>query len=103
MRGINKQAALDYTFILGIPSIIAAAVLEVKDVNFKAISTDYLIAVICGVVAAAVVGYLAIVIFKWLLKTDKMIIFVIYTAIVGLLVTGVSVYELTTGHLVSFV
>ena len=60
-------------------------------------------AVICGVVAASVVGYLAIVIFKWLLKTDKMIIFVIYTAIVGLLVTGVSVYELTTGHLVSFV
>lgn len=103
MRGINKQAALDYTFILGIPSIIAAAVLEVKDVELSAIGTESLIAVGCGVLAAAVVGYLAIVLFKWLLKTDKMIAFVIYTLIVGLLVTGISVYELMTGNLISFV
>lgn len=97
MRGINKQAALDYTFILGIPSIIAAAVLEVKDVPKSALNTESIIAVLCGVVAAAVVGYFAIKLFKWLLKTDRMIIFVIYTAVVGLMVVGLSVYELLTG------
>ena len=31
MRGLNKQTALDYTFILGTPAIIAAALLEGKD------------------------------------------------------------------------
>ncbi|MBQ7503863.1 MAG: undecaprenyl-diphosphate phosphatase [Ruminococcus sp.] len=97
MRGINKQAALDYTFILGIPSIIAAAVLEVKDVPKSTLNPESIIAVLCGVVAAAVVGYFAIKLFKWLLKTDRMIIFVIYTAVVGLMVVGVSVYELLTG------
>lgn len=103
MRGINKQAALDYTFILGIPSIIAAAVLEAKDIPKSALNTESIIAVLCGVVTAAVVGYLAIKLFKWLLKTDKMIIFVIYTAVVGLLVVGVSVYEMLTNSVVSFV
>ena len=102
MRGINKQAALDYTFILGIPSIIAAAVLEVKDVPKSALNTESIIAVLCGVVAAAVVGYFAIKLFKWLLKTDKMIIFVIYTAAAGLLVVGVSVYEMVTNTVVRF-
>lgn len=103
MRGINKQAALDYTFILGIPSIIAAAVLEVKDVPKSALNPESIIAVLCGVVAAAVVGYFAIKLFKWLLKTDKMIIFVIYTAVVGVIVVGISVYELAFNTVVSFV
>ena len=103
MRGINKQAALDYTFILGVPSIIAAAVLEAKDIPKSALNPESIIAVLCGVVAAAVVGYLAIKLFKWLLKTDKMIIFVIYTAVMGLLVTGVSIYELVTNTIVRFV
>ena len=31
MRGISKQKALDYTFVLGIPSILAAALLEGVD------------------------------------------------------------------------
>ncbi len=103
MRGINKQAALDYTFILGIPSIIAAAVLEIKDVDTSTLSTDSIIAVVCGVVAAAVVGYFAIVLFKWLLKSDKMIVFIIYTAVLGLIVTGISIFEMLSGYYVSLV
>ncbi len=103
MRGINKQAALDYTFVLGIPSIIAAAALEIKEVDASVINTEMLIAVICGVVTAAIVGYFAIVLFKWLLKTDKMIVFIIYTAVVGLVVVAVSVYEIVSGSMVSLV
>ncbi|MGN1137898.1 MAG: undecaprenyl-diphosphate phosphatase [Ruminococcus sp.] len=102
-RGINKQAALDYTFILGIPAIIAAAVLQVKDLDTSTLNGETIIAVLCGVVAAAVVGYFAIVLFKWLLKTDKMYVFVIYTAVVGVAVIGISVYEMVTGSFVSFV
>ncbi len=103
MRGINKQAALDYTFILGIPSIIAAAALEIKDVDSSMLTTDNLIAVAFGVIAAAVVGYFSIVLFKWLLKTDKMIVFIIYTAVVGLIVTAISVFEITSGYYVSLI
>lgn len=98
MRGINKQKALDYTFVLGIPSILAAALLEgvdaIKDPNGLQID---LLPVVIGIAVSAVVGYLAIVIFKWFLKSDKMIIFVAYTAVVGIAFLAISVYEISTG------
>lgn len=96
MRGLDKQKALDYTFILGTPAIIAAALLEGKDAIEEGISIDVL-PVVIGMVASAVVGYLAIWLFKWLLKTDKMIIFIIYTAVVGIAVIVISVIEMQTG------
>ncbi len=98
MRGINKQKALDYTFVLGTPAIIAAALLEGVDAltSPEGISINPIV-VITGMVVSAVVGYLAIVIFKWFLKTDKMFIFVIYTAIVGVIFLVISCIELNTG------
>lgn len=98
MRGINKQKALDYTFVLGVPSIIAAALLEGIDAikSPEGINVEVGV-IIAGVIASAVVGYLAIVIFKWFLKSDKMIIFVIYTAIVGIAFIVISVIEMNTG------
>lgn len=98
IRGINKQKALDYTFVLGIPSILAAALLEGIDAvkSPEGIAIDPIV-IIVGMVVSAVVGYLAILIFKWFLKTDKMIIFVIYTALVGLIFLVISCIELGTG------
>ena len=99
MRGLNKQTALDYTFILGTPAIIAAALLEGKDAlegGLGQISAD-IVPIIIGMVVSAVVGYAAIALFKWLLKTDKMIIFIIYTAVVGTAVVVISIIELLSG------
>lgn len=98
MRGINKQKALDYTFVLGVPSIVAAALLEGIDAvkSPEGINVE-VSAIIAGVIASAVVGYLAIVIFKWFLKSDKMSIFVIYTAIVGIAFIVISIIEMNTG------
>ena len=98
MRGINKQKALDYTFVLGVPSIIAAALLEGIDAIKSPEGINVEIGVIiAGVIASAVVGYLAIVIFKWFLKSNKMSIFVIYTAIVGIAFIIISIIEMNTG------
>lgn len=98
MRGINKQKALDFTFVLGIPSILAAAFLEGVDAikSPEGISVDPIV-IIIGVIVSAVVGYLSIVIFKWFLKSNKMSIFVIYTAIVGIAVIIISFIEMNTG------
>ena len=97
MRGINKQKALDYTFVLGVPSIVAAALLEGIDAVKSPEGINVEIGVIiAGVIASAVVGYLAIVIFKWFLKSDKMSIFVIYTAIVGIAFIVISIIEMNT-------
>lgn len=98
MRGINKQKALDYTFVLGIPSILAAALLEGIDAIKSPEGINIEIgAIIAGVIASAVVGYFAIVIFKWFLKSDKMSIFVIYTAVVGIAFIVISIIEMVTG------
>lgn len=98
MRGINKQKALDFSFILGTPSIIAAALLEGLDAvkASQGIQFDWAV-VIVGMVVSAIVGYLAIVIFKWFLKSDKMMIFVAYTAIVGIAFLIISIIEMNTG------
>ena len=94
LRGINKQTALDYSFILGTPAILAAAVIELKDaLKVGAISSVGLAPVIVGMVVSAVVGFLSIKLFKWLLKTDKMIIFVIYTFVIGLASVIIGVIE----------
>ena len=100
-RGMNKQAALDYSFILGTPAIVAAALLEGKEALFPddgtVVQVDWL-PIIIGMVVAAVVGFFAIKIFKWLLSTDRMSIFMIYTAAVGLIVLVISIIELSTGN-----
>ena len=100
LRGINKQAALDYSFLLGTPAIVAAALLEGKDALFpdngEKVSIDY-IPVLLGMIIAALVGFVAIKLFKWLLKTDRMYVFIIYTAIVGAAILTISIVELING------
>ncbi len=102
LRGLNKQVALDYAFVLGIPSIIAAALLEGIEAvqaqgtqNTLEVSTG---AMIAGMVAAMIVGFFAIKLFRWMLAKDRTSIFVVYTAVVGIAVIVISIIELSTGN-----
>lgn len=98
LRGLNKQKALDYAFVLGIPSIIAAALLEGKDaIKEGAVTSDMILPVIVGVIVSAIVGFFAIVLFKWMLRKDRMYIFVAYTAIAGLIILIIGGIELNSG------
>jgi undecaprenyl-diphosphatase len=98
MRGLNKQRALDYSFVLGVPSVLAASILEFKDaVGAGAVSSDLIPAVVAGVIASAVVGFGAILLFKWMLQKERMYIFAIYTAIAGVVIIIISLIELTAG------
>lgn len=97
IRGINKQRALDFSFVLGVPTILAAAVVEAKDVMFDGQTQIDYFPVIIGMITSAVVGFLAIKLFNWLLKTNRMYIFVIYTAVVGAVLFIISIIELICG------
>ena len=99
MRGINKQKALDFTFVLGIPSILAAALLEGVDAIKSPEGINVSVGVIItGMVVSAVVGYLSIWLFKWFLKSDKMVLFIIYTALVGVALAVISFIEIAQGQ-----
>lgn len=96
MRGIDQQTALDYSFVLGIPSIAAAALLSLKDVGSAGESIG-MAPLLVGVATAAVVGFLAIKLLKWIVTTNKLSVFAIYTLTAGLAVTGIAIYEMSTG------
>ena len=53
--------------------------------------------ILIGVVVSAVVGFLAIKLVNWLIKSDKFRIFMIYTAILGVLVVGIGIFEHVVG------
>ena len=96
LRGINQQAALDYSFVLGIPSILAAAVLTIKDAIGQPVDIG-VGAMIAGVVTAAIVGFLAIKLLKWIVTTNKLQVFAYYTLVLGVITLIVSVIEAATG------
>ncbi|MBQ3970429.1 MAG: undecaprenyl-diphosphate phosphatase [Clostridia bacterium] len=101
LRGVNKQVSLDYTFVLGIPSILAAALLEGKEALEAQGTQDTLqlstAAMIAGMIAAMIVGFFAIKLFKWMLAKDRTGVFVVYTALMGLAVIIIGVIELSSG------
>lgn len=97
IRGINQQTALDYSFVLGIPSIAAAALVSLKDIGQGGAEIGA-VPLIVGVLTAAVVGFLAIKLLRWIVTTDKLEIFGYYTLIVGGVVTILGIIEHVLGY-----
>ncbi|MDR1627368.1 MAG: undecaprenyl-diphosphate phosphatase [Oscillospiraceae bacterium] len=99
MRGINRQKAIDFSFILGIPAVIAASLLEIKEVfeSDSAMATIDISGIIVGILFSAVVGFLSIKLFKWILFKDRTDIFIIYTLAVGILSVTIGIIEICKG------
>ncbi|NLA76223.1 MAG: undecaprenyl-diphosphate phosphatase, partial [Clostridiales bacterium] len=98
MCGISKDYMVKYSFILGIPAILAANVMELKDAVEAGEKFDFLPAFI-GIVIAAVVGVLCIKLLQVLLKKDMFKYFGYYclalggiTIIIGLIEKFAGVY-----------
>ena len=85
MQNINKKSAIDFSFLLGIPAIIAASILEFKEAIESGIKIEF-IPTIIGMLISAVFGFLSIKLFKWLVSSNKLWIFSIYTFILGLII-----------------
>lgn len=96
VRKIDRETALDYSFVLGIPAIAAATVLSLKDIGSTGEQIGIL-PLLAGVLTAMIVGFLAIRILKWLVKTDRLKIFAYYTLILGLAVTVIGIVEHVKG------
>ncbi len=92
LRGVSQQAALDYSFVLGIPSIAAAALVSLKDIGSAGESIGAA-PLIVGMAVSTVVGFLAIKLLKWIVTTNKMEIFAYYTLIAGGIVTVLGIIE----------
>jgi len=82
-RGINREAAAKFSFILSIPAILGAVVLQGADIlggNIEGVSMSSLVV---GTVVSAICGYVAI---RWMLdiiQRKSLKIFSIYVWILG--------------------
>lgn len=99
--GLRRDEAISYSFILGIPAILGGGIVELKE-GIETGSGAGVLQCIIGVIIAAVVGFLAIKLVQWLLKTDRFKIFYFYTAALGIIVIVISVIELLMGKPITF-
>ena len=78
--GYEKKFALRYSFIMSIPAVLGACVLEISDAQGQEFNPIYLL----GMLVAAVVGYGAIKLMLNIVKNKKYVIFSIYCFIMGI-------------------
>lgn len=95
--GLNKETAVSFAFILGIPAILGGSVLELSEALHTETELDWAMLGI-GFVIAAVVGFLSIKLVKWLLDKDRFKIFGVYTAIIGALCIAGGLWEHLSGN-----
>lgn len=101
LTGLKREDAVEYSFILGIPIILAGSLLKLKDIGGASESIGILPLIVCFVVAA-VAGYFAIRLIKLLVVSDKFRIFAYYTLVLGIIVLCAGIYEHVTGTVISF-
>ena len=82
MTGVERETMVSYSFILGIPVILASGLTEGIDAVKEGISFDFLPMAV-GFVTAMVVGWLAIKMLSWMVKNDKLWIFSVYLCAIG--------------------
>lgn len=90
--GLNREFAVAFSFILGIPAVLGANLFEVKDA--LAAGTDISVfPMLVGMAIAAVVGFLAIKLVRWLAKSGNFKVFMWYTAVLGTATVVVGIVE----------
>ncbi len=99
--GFTRATAVEYSFILGIPAILAGCLSEL----IKAIKSHADIQwghCLIGFLVAAAVGLAAIKLIAWLVKSDRFKIFAYYTLVLGGAVLLIAIYEAISGKIVTF-
>ena len=83
--GFERRFAVKYSFILSIPAILGAAVLELGDIASEGVTASMLGNYLAGMAAAAIFGYFAIRTIGNLVKKRKMKYFAFYCIAIGVL------------------
>lgn len=103
ISGLDKNTALNMSFIMSIPAVLAATLLDIKEEFIDTPAAERtlnftLFDALAGIVIAAVVGILAIVGLKWIVSNDKLNYFGWYCLAMGFVVVVVAIIEYSTGN-----
>lgn len=97
ITGTEKNKALQFSFIIGIPAILAANVLELVTMTESEWAEFNAGPVLVGIIVSAVVGIFAIVGLKWIVSNDKLHYFGYYCLAAGIIVIAISIAEKCMG------
>ncbi len=84
LSGFDRSLAVKYSFIMSIPAILGAAVLEIKDIGKLSIGAGEWMSYLVGMLIAAAVGYVCIKTMLVVVRKKKFKVFSIYCAILGI-------------------
>jgi undecaprenyl-diphosphatase len=86
-RGLNRDFAVRFSFLLSIPAILGALVLQLKDLGGEGASSGIgAVPLIVGAVSAAVVGFFSIKLMLKIVRERSLLGFALYTCILGIFV-----------------
>ena len=85
LSGFNRSFAVKYSFIMSIPAILGAMVLELTDLSIVALSTSEMIGYVVGTVIAGMIGYICIKMMLAVVRNKKFKFFAVYCLIIGLI------------------
>lgn len=79
-RGLDKEAAGRFSFLLSIPAIIGATLVELEQLIEHPVDVGNIVLVptLVGIAGAIVAGYLSIKATLWILKKSRMRVFAVY-------------------------
>ena len=86
--GLERETAARFSFLLGIPAITLAGLVELKDVVGAGLSSAAIIPLVAGVISAAIFSYIAIAGLLRFLKTRSTWVFIWYRLAFGVAILG---------------
>jgi undecaprenyl-diphosphatase len=93
LRGLNREAAARYSFLLSAPAILAAALKGGHDIQKGGgIPHDMQIPFALGVIISGVLGVVVIAYFLKYLRSHSLMPFVYYRIVLGVIVMGLAFF-----------
>jgi undecaprenyl-diphosphatase len=80
--GFSREYAIKFSFIMSLPAIGGACILQLLDAA-KSTGSIPILPYLAGIITAAVTGYAAIRLLNYIMKNDKFKYFAVYCLIVG--------------------
>ena len=99
MLGLDVKFAVNFSFLMGIPAILAALLLDAKEFFNGTFAFEPAV-IITGLAASVLFGLLAIRMVRWLAQERRLRYFGYYTLTLGCIVVLIGLFELATGNAV---
>ncbi|MDK2932345.1 MAG: undecaprenyl-diphosphatase [Clostridiales bacterium] len=93
LNGFKKEFAVKFSFLISIPAILGAAVLQIPDLLRQGIDSTIIFPYIAGTLAAAITGFIAIKFLINLLNKGKFYLFSYYCWGIGVFIILYSLFK----------